>query len=69
MKSTRNSVCVLIGCTLFAGIAVPTSAQRPENLRIERMEGHLATPERLEFNQSRLQQLRLPDGFQIRVFA
>lgn len=69
MKSTRNIVRVLIGFALLVGAAVPATAQRPENLRIERLEGHLTTPERLEFNQSRLQQLSLPDGFQIRVFA
>ncbi|GAB4208331.1 MAG: sorbosone dehydrogenase family protein [Coleofasciculaceae cyanobacterium] len=33
------------------------------------MEGYLATPERLEFNESLLQRLKLPAGFQIQVFA
>ncbi|MDM9381483.1 sorbosone dehydrogenase family protein [Chlorogloeopsis sp. ULAP01] len=59
----------LIGCALALGLAVPASSQQPEQQRIERMEGYLATPQRLEFKESLLQQLQLPPGFQISVFA
>ena len=51
------------------GIAFPANFQQPEQERIERLEGHLATPERLDFGESLLQQLQLPPGFQISVFA
>ena len=60
---------LFIGCALLLSTALPVRSQTPDNLRIERMEGYLATPERLEFNESLLQRLKLPAGFQIQVFA
>ncbi|NDJ20262.1 sorbosone dehydrogenase family protein [Nostoc sp. B(2019)] len=50
-------------------MALPSSAQKPQQQRIERVEGYLATPERLEFKESLLQQLKMPAGFSINVFA
>ncbi|HAX77857.1 MAG TPA: oxidoreductase [Cyanobacteria bacterium UBA11372] len=69
MKLTLNSGRVFIGCALALGLAFTASAQQPEQRRIERVEGYLATPKRVEFNESLMQQLRLPPGFQISVFA
>lgn len=64
-----NPKRILIGCALLLGIIFPASAQQPQQQRIERMEGYLATPEQLEFDESLLKQLKLPAGFQINVFA
>ncbi len=58
-----------IGFALLLSMNFPSSAQKPQQQRIERMEGYLATPERLEFRESLLQQLKMPAGFRINVFA
>jgi glucose/arabinose dehydrogenase len=58
-----------IGCALALGLAFTVSAQQPEQGRIERVEGYLATPKRVEFSESLVQQLKLPPGFQISIFA
>ncbi len=60
---------LFIGCALLVSMALPSSAQKPQQQRIERVEGYLATPERLEFKESLLQQLKMPAGFSINVFA
>lgn len=69
MKLLKKSKSFLIACGLVLGITQFVHSQQPEQQRIERMEGYLATPQRLEFNESLLQQLQLPPGFQISVFA
>ncbi|GET41691.1 PQQ-dependent sugar dehydrogenase [Microseira wollei] len=69
MKLRVNSGRVFIGCALALGLTFTATAQQPEQRRIERVEGYLATPKRVEFNESLVQQLRLPPGFQISVFA
>jgi glucose/arabinose dehydrogenase len=68
MLSNMNPKRILLGYALLLGIIFPASAQ-PQQQRIERMEGYLATPEQLEFDESLLKQLRLPAEFQINVFA
>lgn len=68
MKHTKNSRWLLISLLLL-GIALPVGSQQPQKPAVERMEGHLATPERLEFSESLLQQLKMPAGFEISVFA
>lgn len=60
---------LFIGCALLLSMTLKASAQQPQPLRIEQVEGSLVTPERLEFNESLLQELKIPDGFQISVFA
>lgn len=60
---------LFIGCALLLSMTFPASAQQPQQQRIERMEGYLATPESLEFKESLVQQLKMPTGFEINVFA
>ncbi len=60
---------LFIGCAILLSITLKASAQQPQPLRIEQVEGSLVTPERLEFNESLLQELKIPDGFGISVFA
>ncbi|MUL39009.1 PQQ-dependent sugar dehydrogenase [Gloeocapsopsis dulcis] len=60
---------LLLGIALFGIISTPANSQQPEQRRIERLEGYLATPEQLEFDEALVQQLRIPAGFQINVFA
>lgn len=60
---------LFIGCALLLSMTFPASAQQPQQQRIERMEGYLATPESLEFKESLVQQLKMPTGFGINVFA
>jgi len=60
---------LFIGCALLVSMTLPSSAQKPQQQRIERVEGYLATPEQLEFKESLLQQLKMPAGFRISVFA
>lgn len=62
---------LFIGCAaILLSITLKASAQQPpQPLRIEQVEGSLVTPERLEFNESLLQELKIPDGFEISVFA
>nr|WP_202895718.1 sorbosone dehydrogenase family protein [Iningainema tapete] len=48
---------------------IPAGAQQVQQQRVEQVEGYLATPERLEFDESLLSQLKVPEGFQIEVFA
>lgn len=60
---------LFIGCALLVSMTFPSSAQKPQQQRIERVEGYLATPEQLEFKESLLQQLKMPAGFRISVFA
>lgn len=69
MRRKTNQGWLLIGCVLLLGIAFPASSQQPDKQRIERMEGYLATPERLEFDEALVKKLQLPKGFQINVFA
>ena len=69
MKLRTNPKWLFIGCALLLGIAFPVNSQQPQQQRIERLEGHLATPKRLEFDESLLSQLKMPPGFQISVFA
>jgi glucose/arabinose dehydrogenase len=69
MKPKMNLGWIFIGCTLLIGMALPVSSQQPQQQQIERMEGYLATPQQLEFDESLLKQLNLPAGFQINVFA
>ncbi|MBW4505981.1 MAG: sorbosone dehydrogenase family protein [Scytonematopsis contorta HA4267-MV1] len=69
MKLLKKSSYFLIGCVAVLGIAQAVNSQQPEKRRIERVEGYLATPQKLEFNESLLRQLQLPPGFQISVFA
>lgn len=69
MKPNLSLGWIFIGYTLLIGIALPASSQQPQQQRIERMEGYLATPKQLEFDESLLGQLNLPAGFQISVFA
>lgn len=69
MKPKMNLGWIFIGCTLLIGMALPVSSQQPQQQQIERMEGYLATPQQLEFDESLLKQLNLPTGFQINVFA
>jgi hypothetical protein len=64
-----NPKRIFISCALLLSIVFPASAQQPQQQRIERMEGYLATPKQLEFDESLLKQLKLPAGFQISVFA
>ncbi|NMG08278.1 sorbosone dehydrogenase family protein [Brasilonema sp. UFV-L1] len=57
----------------------PSKAQQPpdgeqlqqlnQQLNIERVEGYIVQPQRLEFDESLLQQLKIPEGFRITVFA
>jgi glucose/arabinose dehydrogenase len=60
---------LLIGCALALSIILPGNAQQTQEQRIERVEGYLVTPEQLKFDESLLQQLKLPTGFSINVFA
>ncbi len=69
MKFINKSKSFLAGCTLALLISQTANGQRPEQRRLERMEGYLSTPQRLDFNESLLKQLQLPRGFQINVFA
>lgn len=69
MKSLAKPKYFLIACALALGLTLPSNSQQPQQQRIERVEGYLATPEKLEFNESLLKQLQLPTGFQISVFA
>jgi glucose/arabinose dehydrogenase len=69
MKLITKPKSLLMGCALALGLAVPASSQQPQPLRIERVEGYLATPERLKFNESLLNELQLPPGFEISIFA
>ncbi|MBD2775218.1 PQQ-dependent sugar dehydrogenase [Iningainema tapete] len=59
---------LLVGCALLLSI-IPAGAQQVQQQRVEQVEGYLATPERLEFDESLLSQLKVPEGFQIEVFA
>ena len=69
MKSIAKPTYFLIACAFALGLALPSNSQQPQQQRIERVEGYLATPQKLEFNESLLKQLQLPPGFQISVFA
>lgn len=69
MKLITRPKYLFIGFALALGLAVPASSQQPQKQKVERVEGYLATPEKLEFNESLLQQLQLPPGFKISVFA
>jgi glucose/arabinose dehydrogenase len=69
MKLLKRLMHFFIGSALVLGITQTANSQRPEQRRIERMEGYLATPQRLDFNESLLRLLQLPPGFQIGVFA
>lgn len=69
MKLNVNLGWIFIGCTLLIGMALPASSQQPQQQQIERMEGYLATPQQLKFDESLLKQLNLPAGFEINVFA
>ncbi|AFY89673.1 PQQ-dependent sugar dehydrogenase [Chroococcidiopsis thermalis] len=69
MKLNVNLGWIFFGCTLLIGIALPASSQQPQQQQIERMEGYLATPQQLKFDESLLKQLNLPAGFEINVFA
>ncbi|MFN6562642.1 MAG: PQQ-dependent sugar dehydrogenase [Nostoc sp. ChiSLP01] len=69
MKLITKPKYLLMGCALTLGLAVPASSQQPQQQKIERVEGYLATPEKLKFNESLLKELRLPPGFGISVFA
>jgi len=69
MKSIAKPTYFLIACAFALGLALPSNSQQPQQQRIERVEGYLATPQKLEFNESLLKQLQLPTGFQISVFA
>ncbi|GAA6623145.1 PQQ-dependent sugar dehydrogenase [Scytonema sp. NUACC26] len=60
---------LLIGCALVLSITLPGYAQQTQEQRIEQVEGYLVTPEQLKFDESLLQQLKLPTGFSINVFA
>ncbi|GAB1545251.1 sorbosone dehydrogenase family protein [Scytonema sp. NUACC21] len=60
---------LLIGCALLLTMTFPGNAQQTQEQRIEQLEGYLVTPGQLEFNESLLQQLKLPAGFRINVFA
>ncbi len=68
VKASAILTRILLGCAFLVG-ASSAHAQTPEKLRIEPLKGHLATPERLDVNAARFQQLKLPAGFQIQVFA
>lgn len=69
MKRIAKPKYFLLACALAVGLALPGNSQQPQQQRIERVEGYLATPQKLEFNESLLKQLQLPPGFQISVFA
>lgn len=69
MKLIKKSRHFLIGCALILSITQTANSQQPEKQKIERMEGYLATPQKIEFQESLLQQLQLPPGFEISVFA
>ncbi|PSM46145.1 oxidoreductase [Chroococcidiopsis sp. CCALA 051] len=69
MKLNVNLGWIFFGCTLLIGMALPASSQQPQQQQIERMEGYLATPQQLKFDESLLKQLNLPAGFEINVFA
>ncbi len=60
---------LLIGCALVLSITLPGNTQQTQEQRIEQVEGYLVTPEQLKFDESLLQQLKLPAGFRINVFA
>ncbi len=49
MKLITKPKYFLTGCALVLGLALPASLQQPQQQRIERMEGYLATPQKLEF--------------------
>lgn len=69
-KVTRRKLGLfLLGWIAFLGFSIPVYSQQPAQRQIERVEGYLATPELLEFNESLVQQLRMPAGFRINVFA
>lgn len=65
MKAIR----LFVGCALLLSISLPASAQQVQQQRVEQLEGYLATPELLEFDESLLQQLTVPAGFRIDVVA
>ncbi|MCC5661961.1 sorbosone dehydrogenase family protein [Nostoc sp. XA010] len=69
MKLIKKLRHFLIGCALILSITQTANSQQPEKQKIERMEGYLATPQKIEFQESLLQQLQLPPGFEISVFA
>ncbi|MBE9177319.1 sorbosone dehydrogenase family protein [Oculatella sp. LEGE 06141] len=69
MKATLNSGCLFIGLTLILGLSAPAHSQQPQQQTVEPLEGYLATPEQLEFDEALLERLQLPDGFEINVFA
>ncbi|HYW20680.1 MAG TPA: sorbosone dehydrogenase family protein [Nodularia sp. (in: cyanobacteria)] len=69
MKLIKKLRHFLIGCALILSITQTANSQQPEKQKIERMEGYLATPQKIEFQESLLQQLQLPAGFEISVFA
>ncbi len=54
MKLIKKSRHFLIGCALVLSIAQTVNSQQPEKQRVERMEGYLATPQKLEFNEWRV---------------
>jgi glucose/arabinose dehydrogenase len=60
---------LFIGCALVLSITLTGNAQQTQEQRIEQVEGYLVTPEQLKFDESLLQQLKLPAGFRIDVFA
>ncbi|MBD2248845.1 sorbosone dehydrogenase family protein [Nostoc sp. FACHB-888] len=69
MKLIKKSRHFLIGCVLILSITQTANSQQPQKQKIERVEGYLATPQKIEFQESLLQQLQLPPGFEISVFA
>ncbi|ODG99604.1 oxidoreductase [Nostoc sp. KVJ20] len=69
MELIKKSRHFLIGCALILSITQTANSQQPEKQKIERVEGYLATPQKIEFQESLLQQLQLPPGFEISVFA
>jgi glucose/arabinose dehydrogenase len=60
---------LLIGCAILLSITLPGNAQQSQPLSIQQVEGYLVTPQQLEFDESLLQQLKIPAGFRISVFA
>lgn len=60
---------LVIGGALLLSIALPGNAQQAQEPRVEQLEGYLVTPQQLEFDESLLQQLQVPAGFRIDVFA
>jgi len=69
MTQRRVPLWLLIGCGLLwitASRANPQDAQKSE---VKEVVGHAFTPERRDFNESLMKQLKAPDGFQVSVFA